>query len=156
MLLATGRDPLEYLWAWGGVSISWLPWDQWEFCEFVWELLLLRASLSNRADRIMKDQLYKVKQMQFCDFECGTGPQPENNPCAFLPPKTVTLRKWLNHSKPWLSSSLLPGGWVTNPEHSREQCVKELCNVYHSLGRDTQWVFVTLNNSLFFKRDDWG
>lgn len=36
------------------------------------------------------------------------------------------------------------------PEHSREQCVKELCNVYHSLGTDTQWVFVTLNNSLFF------
>lgn len=91
---------------------SWLPWDQWEFCGFVWELLLLRASLSDRADPIMKGQLYKVKQMQFCDFECGTGPQPENNPCAFLPPKTVTLGKWLNHSKPWLSFSLLPGGWV--------------------------------------------
>lgn len=82
MLLATGRDPLEYLWARGGVSILVAALDQWEFCEFVWELLLLRASLSDKADPIMKDQLYKVKQMQFCDFECGTGPQPENNPCV--------------------------------------------------------------------------
>lgn len=70
------------------------------------------ASVNDRADPITKDQLYKVKQMQFCDFECGTRPQPGNNPCAPCPPKTVTLGKWLNHSKPWLSFSLLPGEWV--------------------------------------------
>lgn len=115
---------------------SWLPWDQWRFCEFVWELLLLCASLSDRADRIMKDQLYKAKQMQFCDFECGTRPQHENNPCASLPTKTVTLGEWLNLSKPWLSFSLLPGERVTTQSVLRNS-VSRSCVMFTTVSAQT-------------------
>lgn len=136
MLLATGGDPLEYLWAWGAVSILVAALRP---VKILWVCLGIATALRFTEWQGWSDHERSIIQSKadaVCDFECGTRPQHENNPCASLPTKTVTLGEWLNLSKPWLSFSLLPGERVTTQSVLRNS-VSRSCVMFTTVSAQT-------------------